>query len=63
MSATKNAVPLGSELTEPCDPIPVTCHGCGWRGDVNDLLTDPDDPNPQATLWCPQCHTSGWTFD
>lgn len=65
MSAPKNAIPLRKE--EPIDPVspsfywaPVECE-CGWKGELGDLLCDPDDPDPpENDLWCPQCKTKGW---
>jgi hypothetical protein len=39
----------------------VTCDCCNWMGLVYDLI--PDDDSPTAVLRCPQCNSSGWTFD
>jgi hypothetical protein len=43
---------------KPIPPQPMTCTGCGWNGDVLDLL----GCDEEETLWCPMCGTSAWTY-
>jgi hypothetical protein len=41
---------------------PVECT-CGFRGNLGDLLCDPDDDSGIANnFWCPQCTTKGWCW-
>jgi len=70
MSAPKKSYPVGKPAErddrgraldahgKPIPPQPVTCGGCGWKGDMLDLLGC-DDEN---TLWCPLCGSSTWSF-
>ena len=60
MSAPKHAVPLREENPDWSNvKATITCQGCGWHGEVADLLC----VDKSETLWCPQCRTSGWVYD
>lgn len=39
---------------------PVYCQGCGWRGNLGELLISEYEDN--ETLYCPQCKWLGWAF-
>lgn len=61
MSAGVNAIPLWKEdinIKQDLKDISASCP-CGWHGPAYDLLCEPDN----ATLYCPTCQTSGWTYD
>ena len=59
MSAGEHDIPLWKEnIAWKTDPIgPVKCQGCGWRGQHDYLLVEPDD----ETTWCPQCKCPGFS--
>lgn len=73
MGAPKNAEPLGFKgwifegkqisEDEARERSPGVNCPCGWHGLMGELLVDPDDKNPDSTMWCPECNTSGWIYD
>jgi hypothetical protein len=59
MSASKTAIPLSEENPDWLNNhTKVRCTGCNWRGELHQLLCEPDN----ETVYCPVCETSGWVW-